>query len=99
MKQFTAGDLLQVIVNEHGWSLCCARAGKDKFLSECPAERYDSFYDPPFRLTKDGLEGKLALVVQVKTNKLNQPLTYELQIGEKKYFCKAILAQKYLLKV
>ena len=99
MKQFTAGELLRVIINDYGWSLCCARNGKDKFLSECPAERYDSFYDPPFRVTKETLEGKLALVVQVKTNKLTQALTYELQIGKKNYFSKAILAQKYLLKV
>tara|TARA_R100001082_G_scaffold71278_1_gene40629 strand:- start:368 stop:523 length:156 start_codon:yes stop_codon:yes gene_type:complete len=42
---------------------------------------------------------KIGLIKKVINNKLAQPLLYEIEFPEGTYFCKAILASKYLRKV
>lgn len=41
------------------------------------------------------LEEKLGLIVKVTRNRLDQPQSYEVQIGQDVWFFKAVLADKY----
>tara|TARA_A100001515_G_scaffold15488_1_gene11430 strand:- start:239 stop:376 length:138 start_codon:yes stop_codon:yes gene_type:complete len=45
------------------------------------------------------MQGKVALVTKIIFNKLDQPVMYELNFSNETYYCKAILAHKYLRKL
>ena len=52
-------------------------------------------FDPIY----DCLLGEIGLITKIVLNKLDQPLVYEITISENVYYCKSILADKYLRKV
>jgi hypothetical protein len=87
LRQLVPGDLIRIIA-EGGWTLA-HDPKRGVSLTECPQE--NTLYC--------NLEGKLGLILGVKTNRLEQPLSYHLEVEKEKYICKAILADKYLNKI
>ena len=67
---------------------------KDAWLRECPtsaAEHYHYSFENYYKL----YEGKVALIVNVVNNRLDQPMGYRVQIGNEIWFCKSVIADKY----
>ena len=93
-----AGDLVEVMVQDgpRQWTLCGKLIGT-KLLIECLSwqDNPDLIVDPAHIC----LQGQYGLVTQVVRNKLNQPLIYELKFSGDTYYCKAVLAEKYLRKI
>ena len=91
------GDLVEVLVQDgpRQWTLCGRSIGV-KSLIECISWNYDphTIKDPAHVC----LQGQYGLVTQIVRNKLNQPLIYELNFSNDIYYCKAVLAEKYLRK-
>ena len=87
--QLLPGDLIRVICSNNGWTLAYDPS-KGATLAECHKRT---------QMYNNNIEGKLGLVIRIKTNKLEQPMAYHLEIEKEKYVCKAILADKYLLKI
>ena len=90
------GDLI-VIGRVGGWTLCASKRQKwHHGLKECPAEEFEIYTHPAGQDIYDILEGKVGLLHEVITNRLDQPVGYRILIEGKTYFCKAIIADKYL---
>ena len=92
------GDLVEVVC-KHGprqWTLCARKVGA-RTLQECLS--FDGSADKVFDPIYDCLLGKIGLITKIVLNKLDQPLVYEITISENVYYCKSILADKYLRKV
>ncbi len=69
-------------------------AAKDTWLRECPtpaAEHYHHSFEKFYKL----YEGKVALIVNVVNNRLDQPMGYRVQVGNEIWFCKSVIADKY----
>ena len=91
------GDLVEVLVQDgpRQWTLCGRTIGM-RSLIECMSwqDNPDTIKDPAHIC----LQGQYGLVTQIVRNKLNQPLIYELKFSDDTYYCKAVLAEKYLRK-
>jgi len=92
------GDLVEVLVQDgpRQWTLCGRTFGV-KSLIECISwqDNPDLINDPAHVC----MQGQLGLITQVVRNKLSQPLIYELNFSNEIYYCKALLAEKYLRKI
>ena len=62
-------------------------------LKECPCDQrsIDGLSD-----IYDSLDGKVGLLSEVILNKLDQPVGYRILMDGNTYFCKSIMADKYL---
>ena len=92
------GDLVEVIAmpGSRPWTLCAKIFGHQTLL-ECI-----EYYDNPDTIRRPGqacMQGKVALVTKIIFNKLDQPVMYELNFSNEIYYCKAVLAHKYLRKL
>ena len=99
MNLFEVGDLVQVGRQEGSrpWTLCDRTNHESKTLEECLS--YEDVRDDFSMLIYKCFYEKIGLIKKVINNKLAQPLLYEIEFPEGTYFCKAILASKYLRKV
>ena len=91
-------DIVEVVC-KHGprqWTLCARKVGA-RTLQECLS--FDGSADKVFDPIYDCLLGEIGLITKIVLNKLDQPLVYEITISENVYYCKSILADKYLRKV
>ena len=59
---------------------------REYVITAIPLDFFDSFND---------LEEKLGLIVKVIRNKLEQPLGYQVQVGEDVLYFRSVLAEKY----
>ena len=90
------GDLIEVVRYE-GWTLCMSRKQKwHHGLRECPAEGFRASARSPHKDIYEILEGKIGLLQEIITNRLDQPVGYRILIEGKTYFCKSTIADKYL---
>ena len=90
IKALLPGDLVKVISTDLNMTLCYnPRTGAN--LSACAVQTFDE--------SNVVLEGKLGLVVGMTSNRLEQTTDYYITIEDKKYKCRAILADRYLVKV
>ena len=94
---YKAGMIVRVS-SVNGWTLGSRGqkigVAKDSWLRECPtplAEHYHYSFEDFYRL----YEGKVALIVNVMNNRLEQPMGYRVQIGNEIWFCKSVIADKY----
>ncbi len=84
------GDLVQIISTPMNMTLCWnPKSAGD--LSACALRTFDN--------SNVLLEGKMGLIVGVEKNLLAQATDYHIQIEKQKYKCRAILADKYLIKL
>jgi len=85
------------ITQFNGCTLCVAKDASTNVKSalvERPTKGSE-FYYKEFRDFYSSFEGKLGLIVYVVKNRLDQPLGYRVQIGEKIWLCKSVVAKKY----
>ena len=97
MTNYRAGTIVTIgVIN--GWTL----GSRDKksgvttstWLRECPTPLAE-YYHYSFEKFYDSYEGKVALIVSVINNRLDQPMGYRVQIGKEIWFCKSVIADKY----
>jgi hypothetical protein len=90
------GDLVRVCSPDGGhWTLCIQHKKGLPSLTEMPKKRFEVFSDPRYENIFEWIEGKLALVVYVSRNKLEQAIGYRVLIEGHEVFCKAIVGNKY----
>jgi hypothetical protein len=90
---YRQGDLVTFVLSENMWTLCGNAYVSPKVLREYPAK---DFGPTGFGLANfENFEGKLGLIVQVHRNHLEQPLGYQVLIGNINWFCKSVTAEKY----
>tara|TARA_R110000850_G_scaffold261629_1_gene389748 strand:+ start:16 stop:351 length:336 start_codon:yes stop_codon:yes gene_type:complete len=90
---YKEGNLIRFVRHED-WDICTPHRDKGGYaggvreyvVATIPLDFYDYFAP---------LESKVGLVVKVLRNRLDQPLGYEVQIGQDVMFFKYVLAQKY----
>ena len=99
MSKLEVGDLVRIDQQEgtRQWTLCNRATRKGKALEECLS--FGDVKDDWNKIVYKCFYGKIGLIKKIITNKLDQPLIYELEFPEGTYSCKAILAGKYLKKV
>ena len=90
IKALLPGDLVQVISSDLNMTLC-SNPRKGDILSACATQTYDG--------SNVILEGKMGLVVGMVSNRLAQTTDYYIEIEKQKYKCRAILADRYLVKI
>lgn len=97
-SKFKQGDLVEVICNTgpRQWTLCARKVGAGT-LAECLSfdDVSGRIFDPIYKC----LQGDVGLITKIVFNKLDQPLIYEITFAKNVYYCKSILADKYLRKV
>ena len=76
------------------WTLGRSLQVEDLWLRECPTPSSEHYHHS-FEKHHDSFEGKVALIVNVIKNRLDQPMGYRVQIGEKIWLCKSVIAEKY----
>jgi hypothetical protein len=91
------GDLC-IIGRHDAFTLCYTGPGTPPSIRECPVKELEV---PPlpgdkYRSSVKNLEGKLALIVYVSRNRLEQPVGYRVLVEGKEMFCKSKVAEKYL---
>ena len=91
MKTYKPGDLVLVEVSTSGFTLCTPHGKYSGPLKEYTHTERSRHYI--------SLGHRTALITQVITNRLNQPLVYEMLCENTSYSCKAILADKYLVMI
>jgi hypothetical protein len=91
---YKEGDLVE-IVRRSSWSLCISTRSKIAKLRECPAAEVEVYSHPPSKKVFEPMEGKVALVVEVRTNHIHQTTGYRVLIEGKEMFCKSKIAHKY----
>tara|TARA_R110000824_G_scaffold71504_2_gene182853 strand:- start:590 stop:931 length:342 start_codon:yes stop_codon:yes gene_type:complete len=92
---YNEGDLV-LIRNQGDWTLCCSVGGETTpSLRSMPTHDLQLHAHPKFKNKYTSLEGKYALVVYVKNNKLKQPVGYRVLIEGKEMFCKAKVAHNH----
>jgi hypothetical protein len=90
---YKEGDLV-IFKRNKGCDLCIptdlmgkqGRQVKEYVITAIPLDFFEVF---------TSLEEKVGLIVKVSRNKLDQPLGYQVQIGQDIWFFKSVLAQKY----
>lgn len=94
---YRAGMIVRVS-SVNGWTLGSRGqkigVDKDTWLRECPTPLAEH-YHYSFEKFYDSYEGKVALIVNVVRNRLDQPMGYRVQIGNEIWFCKSVVADKY----
>ena len=97
-KTFNKGDLVEVIFQEgtRQWTLCARHIGP-RTLDECLA--FDENVDNGPHSVYACMKGKLGVITNIVLNKLDQPLLYEINFSNEIFYCKSILAHKYLRKL
>ncbi len=96
MTQKTNYKVGQIITisTTNKWTLGRSLLGEDPWLRECPTPLSEHYHDS-FEKHHDSFEGKVALIVNIIKNRLDQPMGYRVQIGEKIWLCKSVIAEKY----
>ena len=89
---YIEGNLIRICqVND--WSLGTWTDKRAPDLKECPVPG-SSQYRPDWE-SFTCFEGKVALIVKVVRNRLEQPMGYRVQIGKDILLCKSVVADKY----
>ena len=99
MNRFRAGDLVEVQQQQGSrqWTLCNRTTTSSRTLEECLS--FGDVKDDWNRVVYKCFHKKIGLIKKVVNNRLQQPLLYEIEFPDGVYFCKAILASKYLKKI
>ena len=97
MTEFSQGDLCTV-GRQNAFTLCYTGKVAPPSIRECPVKELEMPQDPRrnYNPSVKNLEGKLALVVYVSRNRLDQAIGYRVLIEGKEMFCKSKVAEKYL---
>ena len=90
---YKEGDLVR-FTQQNGWDLCIptdiggsqGKQVREYVITAIPLDFFEAF---------TSLEEEVGLIVKVRRNKLDQPLGYQVQIGQDIWFLKYVLAQKY----
>ena len=98
LKLLKEGDLVR-IRRRDSLTLCISSRSEFSVLKECPVGAYEVYGHPDYGRVYESVEDQLGLIVQVKLNRMHQPLIYTVKFGEGEYSCKAILAHKYFEKI
>jgi hypothetical protein len=95
--KFAQGDLC-VVSRQNAFTLCYTGKDAPPSIRECPVRELEVPPNPRrnHRSSVKNLEGKLALVVYVSRNRLDQAIGYRVLIEGKEMFCKSKVAEKYL---
>jgi hypothetical protein len=97
-REYSQGDLVR-IVSQGSLTLGIASQTTPLSLRECPTRATVSSSGFAGKNKWEDIEGKVALVVYVLRNRLNQVIGYHLLFESRRLFCKANVAQKYFEKV
>jgi len=92
--KYKAGDLVEIL-REDSWTLCESLLDPMRHIQECPVPAHEVYSHPKAGKVYKSLEGKIALIVYVKRNLLNQPVGYRVLLEGKEMFCKSKVASKY----
>tara|TARA_R100001443_G_scaffold90220_3_gene96703 strand:+ start:2909 stop:3235 length:327 start_codon:yes stop_codon:yes gene_type:complete len=92
---YRQGDLIRFVRFEGKWTLCGNPDVAPKVLREFPIKDFEIYTAQGLAQNFIDFEGKLGLVVKVHRNRLEQPLGYQVLIGEVDWFCKSVTADKY----
>tara|TARA_R100000005_G_C4943293_1_gene166891 strand:- start:195 stop:521 length:327 start_codon:yes stop_codon:yes gene_type:complete len=97
MPEFDEGDLC-IIGRQQAFTLCYTGKDVPPSIRECPVKELEVPPEPHtnYRSSIKNLEGKLALIVYVSRNRLDQTVGYRVLIEGKEMFCKSKVAEKYL---
>jgi hypothetical protein len=97
MRKFEAGDLVEIDVSDTGFTLCHGSYGVNGSHMLREHSHLETGRHPYGTLQTLG--NMAVLITKVVPNKLDQPLLYEILHRDTTYFCKAILADKYFIKL
>lgn len=92
---YKQGDLITFVRSQNGWTLCGNAHVSPKVLREFPIKDFNDYVAQGAMKKFENFEGKIGLIVQVHRNRLEQPLGYQVLIGNVDWFCKSVTAEKY----
>jgi hypothetical protein len=100
-NNFRPGDLIKIIRSDDGWTLVKTidygiSAGG---LREMPVDKMPAAGGYGGTEYYNSVENKLALILEVIVNRLDQPTGYRILMTGDTWFCKSIMAEKYFEKV
>jgi hypothetical protein len=97
MAEFSQGDLC-IVGRQNAFTLCYTGKDEPPSIRECPVKELEVSPDPRrnYNSSVKNLEGKLALIVYVSRNRLDQTIGYRVLVEGKEMFCKSKVAEKYL---
>lgn len=90
---YKAGEIIR-ISTWNGWTLGCNRKIADPWLRELPTLSSEHYHSS-FENHCNSFEGKVALIVNVIRNRLDQPMGFRIQVGQEIWLCKSVIAEKY----
>lgn len=91
---YKEGDLVRIVRNGT-LSLALINSEKGQYIREIPTEDLETYTHPKYEKVISHVEGKYALIVYVKSNRLGQPLGYGVLLEGQELFCKTVIANKY----